>query len=124
MILHLLPQLAATLGPAEFWSHFGEVCARRASDSCALVREDWVELMAKISRELSGFGQDWAENTLLDIVTALSGEQSYLLRAVVPSFTIGFAEILTPGSLETKLVPAVLEMASDRVIGCSLINYS
>jgi len=120
VILHLLPQLAATLGPAEFWSHFGEVCARRASDSCALVREDWVVLMAEICG-LGGFGQAWAEETLLPIVTALSGEQSYLLRAVVPSFTAGFAQILTPGSLETKLVPAVLEMASDRVPNLRMI---
>jgi len=119
-LLHLLPQLAATLGPAEFWSHFGEVCARRASDSCALVREDWVVLMAEICG-LGGFGQAWAEETLLPIVTALSGEQSYLLRAVVPSFTAGFAQILTPGSLETKLVPAVLEMASDRVPNLRMI---
>ena len=42
VILHLMPQLSAELGPAAFWKHFATVVEKRASDSCALVREDWV----------------------------------------------------------------------------------
>ena len=147
VILHLMPQLSAELGPNAFWKHFSSIVEKRASDACALVREDWVsalltsasgpspalrqglprpfithlschpsqvKVMAQIA-STPGYGQPWAEETLLAPVLALVDEKSYLMRAVVLQFTVGLAGMLSATILETKLLPAALEMAGDRV---------
>lgn len=54
VILQLLPQLSAELGPSGFSKHFSAVVEHLASDACALVREDWVR--ARRPRSSGGGG--------------------------------------------------------------------
>jgi len=77
--------------------------------------------MAQIA-STPGYGQPWADETLLPIVLALTEEKSYLMRAVVLQFAIGLAALLSSNALETKLLPAALQMAADRVPNLRMVN--
>jgi hypothetical protein len=77
--------------------------------------------MAEIA-STPGYGQPWAEETLLSTVLALADHKLYLMRAVVLQFIIGLAGVLSANVLETKLLPAALEMASDRVPNLRMVS--
>jgi len=114
-VLELLPKMAACMDEAEFTTEFAGQEAGWATDNVALMRSDWINTVAKVARDVEGYGGPWLSKHVVPVLEMRKADKSYQQRSVLLYGASTLAPLLGEEELQTKLCPHILEMCDDKV---------
>merc|ERR550519_1838186 len=106
------PLLAGQLGVDFFDEKLNSLCMTWLIDHVFAIREAATNNLKKLVEK---FGTEWAQQTVIPKVVALSRDQNYLHRLTCLFCINVLAEAVGPDITERLLLPTVLAMAADNV---------
>lgn len=111
-IIEYMPLLAGQLGQEFFDEKLNALCMTWLVDHVFAIREAATLNLKKL---VDQFGAEWAENTVIPKVLAMSRDQNYLHRMTCLFCINVLAEACGPDITTRLLLPTVLSMANDNV---------
>merc|ERR1719225_728511 len=111
-IIEYMPLLAGQLGVDFFDEKLNSLCMTWLIDHVFAIREAATNNLKKLVEK---FGTEWAQQTVIPKVVALSRDQNYLHRLTCLFSINVLAEGCGPDITERQLLPTVLAMAGDSV---------
>ena len=116
-----MPLLAGQLGVDFFDEKLNSLCMTWLIDHVFAIREAATNNLKKLVEK---FGTDWAQQTVIPKVVAMSRDQNYLHRMTCLFCINVLAEACGADITERQLLPTVLTMATDNVANVRLLNIS
>jgi len=107
-----MPLLAGQLGVDFFDEKLNSLCMTWLIDHVFAIREAATNNLKKLVEK---FGTDWAQQTVIPKVVAMSRDQNYLHRMTCLFCINVLAVACGPEITERQLLPTVLTMATDSV---------
>lgn len=111
-IIEYMPLLAGQLGRDFFDEKLNALCMTWLMDHVFAIREAATLNLRKL---VDQFGAEWAENTIIPKVLAMSRDQNYLYRMTCLFCINVLAEACGSDITTRLLLPTVLSMANDKV---------
>ncbi|XP_029668414.1 LOW QUALITY PROTEIN: serine/threonine-protein phosphatase 2A 65 kDa regulatory subunit A alpha isoform-like [Formica exsecta] len=111
-IIEYMPLLAGQLGVEFFDEKLNSLCMTWLVDHVYAIREAATLNLKKLVEK---FGPEWAQNTVIPKVLAMSRDQNYLHRMTCLFCINVLAEVCGPEITTKVMLPTVLTMATDNV---------
>jgi serine/threonine-protein phosphatase 2A regulatory subunit A len=112
VIIKLIPAFARVLGLDEFTKKLLPLVNTWLADQIFSVRE---QMAVQLGALVQLFGVDWASQTLAPVILQFKGNANYLIRQVTLMCINHLQGFLPLPVMVNKFLPAVLQMAADRI---------
>ncbi|KAE9048885.1 Serine/threonine-protein phosphatase 2A regulatory subunit A alpha isoform [Phytophthora rubi] len=111
-IIEYIPLLAAQLGRDYFEEQLSELCMSWLVDNVFSIREAATINLKNLTEH---FGVDWARTSIVPRILAMHSNANYLHRLTSLHAVKVLCEAMTPETIQTLLIPLVVELAQDPV---------
>ncbi|KAG6609922.1 protein phosphatase 2 [Phytophthora cinnamomi] len=111
-IIEYIPLLAAQLGRDYFEEQLAELCMSWLVDNVFSIREAATINLKNLTEH---FGVDWARSSVVPRILAMHSNANYLHRLTSLHAVKVLCEAMTPETIQTLLIPLVVELAQDPV---------
>eukprot|EP01002_Notosolenus_urceolatus_P014897 NODE_688_length_1855_cov_6.260797_g559_i0.p1 GENE.NODE_688_length_1855_cov_6.260797_g559_i0~~NODE_688_length_1855_cov_6.260797_g559_i0.p1 ORF type:complete len:607 (+),score=144.44 NODE_688_length_1855_cov_6.260797_g559_i0:251-1822(+) len=118
-----IPQLSVQLGQVFFEEKLSDLLIAWLKDRVFAIREAAVEALEKI---VKNFGEAWATEALIPRILSGKSDRNYLYRTTTLYALRAIGLALTPQTIASHLIPAVLELSRDpvpniRFVACKIL---
>ncbi|GMF65037.1 unnamed protein product [Phytophthora lilii] len=110
-IIEYIPLLAAQLGRDYFEEQLSELCMSWLVDNVFSIREAATINLKNLTEH---FGVDWARTSVVPRILAMHSNANYLHRLTSLHAVKVLCEAMTPETIQTLLIPLVVELAQVR----------